>query len=624
GIAAEDKTYDGTTDATLNASGAGFTGMVAGDTLTVATASGAFADKNAGSDKTVSISGLTLGGGDAGNYTLDSDIATTTADIDKASIAAITGIAAEDKTYDGTTDATLDASGAGFTGMVAGDTLTVATASGTFADKNAGSDKMVNITGLTLGGGDAGNYTLDSDTATTSADIDKAGIAAITGIAAEDKTYDGTTDATLDASGAGFTGMVAGDTLTVATATGTFADKNAGSDKTVAISGLTLGGDDAGNYTLADDTATTSANIDQASLTLSTGDVTKTYDGTTEADGTATVVAGDLFGDDSLAGGSFAFTDKNAGTGKTVTVADVTLNDGNGGNNYSVTYADNTTSTIDKAALTVTANDANKTYDGQAFTGGNGVSYAGFVAGEDESVLGGSLSFGGDAQNAVNAGSYNLTADGLAADNYDISYTGGTLTVDQAIIANITGITAEDKTYDGTTAATLDASGAGFTDIVSGDTLTVATASGAFADKNAGSDKTVSITGLALGGDDAGNYTLADDTATTSADIDKAALTVTANDADKTYDGLAFSGGNGVTYDGFVADENESVLGGGLSFGGTAQGAVDAGTYTLTASGFTSNNYDIAYNDGTLTVSSSVSAPEDAMIKQTLEFASSA
>ncbi|MGL6161261.1 YDG domain-containing protein, partial [Microbulbifer sp.] len=371
GITAEDKTYDGTTAATLDASGAGFTGIVSGDTLTVATASGAFADKNAGSDKTVTISGLTLGGGDAGNYTLADDTATTSADIDQASIANITGITAEDKTYDGTTDATLDASGAGFTGMVAGDTLTVATASGAFADKNAGSDKTVAISGLTLGGDDAGNYTLDSDTATTTADIDKASIAAITGITAEDKTYDGTTDATLDASGAGFTGMVAGDTLTVATASGAFADKNAGSDKMVNITGLTLGGGDAGNYTLDSDIATTTADIDKAS------------------------------------------------------------------------------------------------------------------------------------------------------------------------IAAITGIAAEDKTYDGTTDATLDASGAGFTGMVAGDTLTVATASGAFADKNAGSDKTVDITDLTLGGGDAGNYTLDSNTATTSADIDKASIAAITGIAaeDKTYDG---------------------------------------------------------------------------------------
>ena len=77
---------------------------------------------------------------------------------------------------------------------------------------------------------------------------------------------------------------------------------------------------------------------------------------------------------------------------------------------------------------------------------------------------------------------------------------------------------------------------------------------------------------------------------------------MTANNAGKTYDGQAYGGGNGVTYSGFVNGETAAVLGGTLAYGGTAQGAVNAGTYTLSASGLTSNNYDIIHAPGTLTV----------------------
>ncbi|WP_157808029.1 YDG domain-containing protein, partial [Marinomonas sp. ef1] len=70
----------------------------------------------------------------------------------------------------------------------------------------------------------------------------KAVISAITGITANNKTYDGNTTATLDTSGTGFTGMVSGDDLTVASASGSFADKNAGENKTVTVSGLSLSG----------------------------------------------------------------------------------------------------------------------------------------------------------------------------------------------------------------------------------------------------------------------------------------------------------------------------------------------------------------------------------------------
>ena len=85
--------------------------------------------------------------------------------------------------------------------------------------------------------------------------------------------------------------------------------------------------------------------------------------------------------------------------------------------------------------------------------------------------------------------------------------------------------------------------------------------------------------------------------------ITPAALSVTANNANKIYDSLAYSGGNGVTYSGFVNGETSSVLGGILAYGGNAQGAVNVGGYTITPSGLTSSNYAIAFNDGMLTVS---------------------
>jgi hypothetical protein len=96
--------------------------------------------------------------------------------------------------------------------------------------------------------------------------------------------------------------------------------------------------------------------------------------------------------------------------------------------NYTITYAPGML-TVSKAALTVRANDAAKTYDGLAFVGGNGVSYAGFVNGETASVLGGSLTYGGSAQGAVNAGTYGLTVYGLQSGNYAIAYGSATLSV---------------------------------------------------------------------------------------------------------------------------------------------------------------------------------------------------
>jgi filamentous hemagglutinin family protein len=77
-------------------------------------------------------------------------------------------------------------------------------------------------------------------------------------------------------------------------------------------------------------------------------------------------------------------------------------------------------------------------------------------------------------------------------------------------------------------------------------------------------------------------------------------LTVTANNAAKTYDGQAFSGGNGVTYS---SPPNGNVLGT-VNYGGTSQGAVNVGGYVIAPGGLYSNQqgYIISYGSGGLTV----------------------
>ena len=134
--------------------------------------------------------------------------------------------------------------------------------------------------------------------------------------------------------------------FTLSNSAATFADKNVGTGKTVSVSGINVTGTDAGNYSF-NTTAITSASITPASITLGTSNVSKTYDNTLTASGVASVVSGTLFSGDTLSGGSFAFTDVNVGAGnKVVTASGITLNDGNGGANYSIGYANNTASTI--------------------------------------------------------------------------------------------------------------------------------------------------------------------------------------------------------------------------------------------------------------------------------------
>ncbi|MDX0767795.1 alpha/beta hydrolase, partial [Sinorhizobium medicae] len=102
------------------------------------------------------------------------------------------------------------------------------------------------------------------------------------------------------------------------------------------------------------------------------------------------VTSGALQGSDTLSGGSFAFADKHAGAGKTVTVSDVTLNDGNSGGNYILTYADNTASEITARVLTVSlSGTVSKVYDGATaatLSPGN-YSLSGLVPGDVVSIV---------------------------------------------------------------------------------------------------------------------------------------------------------------------------------------------------------------------------------------------
>jgi len=92
---------------------------------------------------------------------------------------------------------------------------------------------------------------------------------------------------------------------------------------------------------------------------------------------------------------------------------------------------------IEKADLIIIADNKSKTYgeSDPAFT----ASYQGFVLGENENVLGGSLKF--ERELGEDVGTYNITPSGLISNNYNINYINKTLTINEREIE----ITADDK-----------------------------------------------------------------------------------------------------------------------------------------------------------------------------------
>src|SRR4029079_14073186 len=124
---------------------------VAGDVFTTSYGSAAFNTKNVGTAKLVSVTGISISGTDAGNYTANTT-ASTTADITARALVVSAG--GVNKVYDGDTTATVVLSD----DRVYGDDLTTSYSGAAFADKNVGANKLVSVTGISILGTDAGNY----------------------------------------------------------------------------------------------------------------------------------------------------------------------------------------------------------------------------------------------------------------------------------------------------------------------------------------------------------------------------------------------------------------------------------------------------------------------------------
>lgn len=176
---------------------------------------------------------------------------------------------------------------------------------------------------------------------------------------------------------------------------------------------------------------------------------------------------------------------------------------------------------------------------------------------------------------------------------YDLS--GGELVITPRPLA-ITAIVS-DKMYDGTTRASATLSD----NRVAGDSLATTYQSISFVDKDAGTQKSVKLSGIAVSGQEASNYVY-NHSAVGIASITPKPLVISANPDSKVFDGRPYQGGNGVSYSGFVPGETATALGGQLRYGGDAQGAVGVGTYRITPGGLGSANYASTFADGALTV----------------------
>jgi filamentous hemagglutinin family protein len=623
-----DRSYDGSTSASVIGSSSD---IVLGDSVLI-NADGSFTGvgaRNAGVGKTVSVQNGVLSSVDAGNYNLLNSTGTTTATITPRNL--VNTYAGGSRVYDGTTTATVSRN---TSGLIAGDSISVAeTAVFTGAGaKNVGSNKAVQISGISLSGSDAGNYALLSTSATTSGSITPRplNVTGLSGITAVDRVYDGTLGVQVSVSGplgSASGDIVAGDNVTVnvpgtGLTGGTMLTKQVGQNKSVVLSGLSLSGSDAGNYAIAG-TAGLTVNITPRQVTASYAAADKVYDGTTAA--TISASSSDLIAGDTVtlaATGTFSGSDgRNAGVNKAVAVQGGSLS-GTDATNYSLV---NTTSSVNASitpkTVTATYSGGSRVYDGTT-AAAVARTNTGLIAGDTVALTETATFTGAGAKNVgtgKNIDITGITLSGADAGNYALlsttASTTGTITPRPLNVTGLGGITATDRVYDGTVNVQVTVSGtigSASGDVIAGDNVTVnvpgsGLGGGVMLDKSAGLNKPVVLSGLSLSGSDAGNYAIAG-TAGLTVNIAQRGISLSGVSAvDRVYDGttvvaLNTSGGSisgGLAGDDLqllstgatasMADKNAGA-GKAVTVGGLSLGGADAGNYTVTnGSGLTVN-----------------------------------
>ena len=506
------KTYDA--NGNLSTSGLGSSVMV---TVSLTTGTGPLAgttslDIGTGAGNgTVSYSGLQINKAENGDVLTASATGFTSGassafNVGQATLTVTaTGV---NKVYDGGTAATVTLSD----NHLGSDVVTESYTSATFADKTVATGKTVSVSGISISGGTAAaNYSLGNTTASTTANITVRTLTvSATGL---NKVYDGTTAATVTLSD----NHLGSDVVTESYTSATFADKAVGTGKTVSVSGISIsGGTDAANYSLGNTTASTTANISKATLTVSATGQNKVYDGGTAA---TVTLSDNHLGSDVVTESytSATFADKNVATGKTVSVSGISISGGTDAGNYSLgNTTASTTANISKATLTVSATGVNKTYDG---TTAATVTLSDNHLGGD--VVTESYTSASFADKAVATGK-TVSVSGISisggtdAGNYSLGNTTASTTANISKATLTVSATGVNKTYDGTTAATVTLSD----NHLGSDVVTESYTGASFADKNVGTGKTVSVSGISIsGGTDAANYNLGNTTASTTASI---------------------------------------------------------------------------------------------------------
>lgn len=572
GVVANDKEYDGTTAVTFDVTNATVTGALSGeldDVIANLVVNGYFNSKNAGTGVGVTVTGYRLGGQYAGNYIVDFENSenTLTADISKAQVEVTLGKTEYTVTYGNGLKITFSQNS-----PVKSESVNLALeyydehGNSKLSGEPADAGKYVVKVVVDPADPNLGNYTVKTTgeglISEATVIIEKASLTVtVEDIEIEygdDKPADG--DYTLL-----YNGWLNGDKAAFEAGSITFTTP-------ITVSTDYVQGNDAGKYaiTLADgelkNYEITYVNgtlnvlakkvtvvIDDKSSEYGDSDVELTSNGTDDMQITLTRAAG-------AAVGKYAITGTSANA------------------NYDVTFLDGVYE-ITKARLTVTANGAGITYGEVAKS--DGATYAGFKNGEDEGVLSGNLAFRftytqyGDIFEAdgVTAINYYIIPYGVTADNYEIEFVNGLLTVNKkSATVTVSNAASDITSVPADRAEAAEKIKCAVTGTVNGDDLQMLLAIaengmngvysvtwpavGVYSVTGSSANTNYAVTFVYEGGAANGTYTVSQGT-----------LIITANT-------LILGYGDNIV---FSADIDEAVTAEGLPAGSTLKGLIDSG-----------------------------------------------
>jgi hypothetical protein len=328
-------------------------------------------------------------------------------------------------------------------------------------------------------------------------------------------------------------------------------------ETTLVLAGVTAGasGTNAGTYAITASGTDSNYNltfvdgslvIAKAALTATATAPNKVYDGNAHA-ATVLIITAGLVGNESLGVTSTgSFNSKDVLTANTVTIASASLANGSHGglaSNYSLAGGQTVAASITPKQVTLAGSAGLvKTYDGHAALPSGSLghgSVSGLLDGEVVGVVGAPVFDSADAgARTLLQGTVALTGD--ASPNYSLAWTTGSGNITPRDLV-VSGITVDDKVYDGNTAASVNTSSALLAGLVNGDVLNIS-ASGQFVDKNVAADKTVTLTS-SYSGDDASNYRIVSQGSTTASITRLTQVTWTGGSSGNWFDPANWAGG---------------------------------------------------------------------------------